>query len=74
MRWNVDRVFSLAQRKGWNDAELGRRMGYAQSTIWRIRHGRNQPSLAFREALKLAFPGVDPDTLMCPDNPRKRAS
>lgn len=46
-----------------SEAELARRIGVNQSTLWRISEGKVQPSPTFVARLMLAFPSARMDDL-----------
>lgn len=39
------RVEELRRRKGWNQAELARRVGVTQVSIWKFENGKANPNL-----------------------------
>ena len=57
------RVFALASARGWNDAELARRMGISRVQINRVRGGKRGIGWAFTAGACRAFPEIGMDQL-----------
>lgn len=68
------RLRELRERRGWSQAELGRRAGIAQSIVNRLESGQTRsPSLDTLEQLAQAL-GVAPGSLFASIPPRSRGS
>lgn len=68
------RLRELRERRGWSQAELGRRAGIAQSVINRLESGKNRgPSLDTLEQLAKAL-GVAPGSLLATVPRKSRGS
>lgn len=64
MRFDLEEAFRQAALRGWSNDEFARRLGVTRVTLWRVRTGRTQPTLYFRERVRDLFPRVDPDILI----------
>ncbi|WP_431731977.1 helix-turn-helix transcriptional regulator [Agrobacterium tumefaciens] len=48
-----ERIIKLRHRLEWSQARMAKELGVSQPTIWRIEHGRQEPSKSVLKLLEI---------------------